>query len=246
MSHMAGVFRGRLTRITLRFAARVFSFCTSARAQAIVEGPDGANLTSGAVSVMRQAYASPYDRAVLLLERLLCLPCVAQIVHAILIDENARHAGDIMDPTRPLRTLFGRGSTLNMLVNELESPFVATIDLCERRDGVSLVHHQIELFWRGCVGAGVAAEETVARLAPAALCDVENDDCFELMAATVSAIVDVLQRRAGCMQMDPRFLKLRDLYPTAHALAGEPRHAVLASELSRTEVAYVQDLERLV
>ncbi|KAJ2713343.1 Guanine nucleotide exchange factor for Cdc42p [Coemansia spiralis] len=246
MSHVGGVFRGRLTRMTLKFAARVFSFCTGTRKHAIVECADGAGTTSRAVSVTRQAYVSPYDRAVLLLQQLLCLPCVAQIVYPILIDENARHTGDIMDPTRPLRTLFGRGCTLNMLVNELESPFVATIDLCARRDGATFEQHQIELFWRGCVGAGLVAEDTLARLSPAARCDVENDDCLELMATTVAAIVDVLHQRDGWVQMDPRFLKLRDLYPTAHASAGGPRHAVLAAELARTEAAYVHDLERLV
>ncbi|KAJ1725904.1 hypothetical protein LPJ61_005563, partial [Coemansia biformis] len=246
MSHVAGVFRGRLMRMTLRFAARVFSFCKGPRNQAIRAYTDSADGTSRAVSVTRQAYVSPYDRAVLLLERLLCLPCVSPIIYPILVDENARHASGIKDPTRPLRTLFARGSTLNMLVNELESPFVATIDLYERIEGVSYEHHQIGMFWRSCLAAGLVSEEALARIPAAALCDVEDAECLELMAAAVSAILDVLQHRDGWVQLDPRFIKLRDMYPAVHVSPGGPRHAALAAELSRTEVAYVQDLERLV
>ncbi|KAJ2617150.1 Guanine nucleotide exchange factor for Cdc42p [Coemansia sp. RSA 1365] len=107
-------------------------------------------------------------------------------------------------------------------------------------------HHQIGLFWRGCIGAGLVAESKVDRLSEEVLRDVHNADCFELMATTVAAILDVLQQRNCWGYPDPRCIRPRDMYPMAHINGGESRHAVLAYELSRTEVAYVQDLEKLV
>ncbi|KAJ2783127.1 Guanine nucleotide exchange factor for Cdc42p [Coemansia javaensis] len=248
MAQAAGVFHGRLAAAALRLATRMFSFCMGPRKRTIGAHAESAASTSHAVSVSRQAYVSPYDRAVLLLERLLCLPCIAQVVHPILVDEKAQNAGAaVRDPLQPLRTLFGRGNTLNILVNELESPFVATIDLSEHRRGVAFEQHQIALFWRGCVGAGLVSEDALARLPAAALWNVDDPDCLALMIAAVSSILDVLQQRDGWEVADPRFIRPRDVYPAAPQLVGgEPRHAVLAAELARTEVAYVQDLERLV
>ncbi|KAJ2450558.1 Guanine nucleotide exchange factor for Cdc42p [Coemansia sp. RSA 2336] len=240
MPHVAGVFHGRLANLTIKFAAKLFSFCMGPRKRTI-ETYDNSSSTSRAVSVSRKAYVSPYERAITLLERLLSLPCIASIVHPLLIDEKAQ-ASPFKDPTRPLRELFRRGCTLNILLNELESPFVATIDLYECADNGRYEGHQIDLFWRGCVGAGLVSEEAAGRIGY----DVEDDACLELMMAAVASILDQLQLRGQCGLPDSRYLQPRDIYPTAHMADGLPRFAVLAAELSRTEVAYVQDLERLV
>ncbi|KAJ2852380.1 Guanine nucleotide exchange factor for Cdc42p [Coemansia brasiliensis] len=242
MPHVAGVFQGRLANLTLKFAAKLFSFCMGPRKRTI-ETYDNSSSTSRAVSVTRKAYVSPYERAITLLERLLSLPCIASIVHPLLIDEKAQ-ATSFKDPTRPLRELFKRGCTLNILINELESPFVATIDLYECADNGRYEGHQIDLFWQGCVSAGLVSEAALSRIGD--VYDVENDACLELMMAAVASILDQLQLRGQCGLPDSRYLQPRDIYPTAHVADGQPRFAVLAAELSRTEVAYVQDLERLV
>ncbi|KAJ2081441.1 Guanine nucleotide exchange factor for Cdc42p [Coemansia sp. RSA 988] len=231
--------------MTVKFAAKFYSFCMGPRKRSIGTYSDSEE-TSRAVSVKRQAYVSPYDRAVELLERLLCLSSISTTVYAILVDEKSQHSGACKDPTQPLKTLFGRGSTLNILVNELESPFVATIDLYEGMESEKYEQHQIALFWSGCVEAGLVTEAKVGRLSEAVLRDVHNAECFELMSITVAAILDVLQQRGCWGYSDPRCIRPRDMYPAAHIAGVESRHAVLAYELSRTEVAYVQDLEKLV
>ncbi|KAI9471278.1 Guanine nucleotide exchange factor for Cdc42p [Coemansia sp. RSA 989] len=240
MPHVAGVFHGRLANLTLKFAAKLFSFCMGPRKRTI-EAYDNSSSTSRAVSVSRKAYVSPYERAIILLERLLSLPCIASIVHPLLIDEKAQESS-FKDPTRPLRELFRRGCTLNILLNELESPFVATIDLYECADNGRYEGHQIDLFWQGCVSAGLVSEAALGGIGY----DVEDDACLELMMAAVASILDQLQLRGQCGLPDSRYLQPRDIYPTAHVADGLPRFAVLAAELSRTEAAYVQDLERLV
>ncbi|KAJ2579692.1 hypothetical protein IWW49_006555, partial [Coemansia sp. RSA 1797] len=126
----------------------------------------------------------------------------------------------------------------------LESPFIATIDLYERAGDGSYESHQIELFWRGCVDAGLVSEEKLMRVQDRY--DTHDSECLELMLVTVSVVLDQLLRRGRCGLVDPRYIKPRDIYPTVHTGSGAPRYAVLAAELSRTEVAYVQDLERLV
>ncbi|KAJ1783960.1 Guanine nucleotide exchange factor for Cdc42p [Coemansia sp. RSA 1938] len=242
MQHVAGVFQGRLASMTLKFAAKVFSFCLNPRKRSLGTYDDSSS-TSRAVSVTRKAYVSPYERCIQMLERLLSLPCIASIVYPLLIDENA-HSADVKDPVRPLRVLFARGCTLNILVNELESPFIATIDLYERAGDGSYESHQIELFWRGCVDAGLVSEEKLMRVQDRY--NTHDSECLELMLVTVSVVLDQLLRRGRCGLVDPRYIKPRDIYPTVHTGSGAPRYAVLAAELSRTEVAYVQDLERLV
>ncbi|KAJ2162989.1 Guanine nucleotide exchange factor for Cdc42p [Coemansia sp. RSA 552] len=243
MNQVAGVFQGRLANLTFKFAQKLFAFCMKPRNKSI-EACDCDSLTTRAVSVTRKAYLSPYERAVVLLERLLALPCIAPIVYPVLVEENAQHTGAIKDPLAPLRTLFGRGCTLNILVNELESPFVPTIDLYEAATSGEYEEHQISMFWNGCVGAGLVSEEALGRVGE--LCDPGDAQCLELMLGTVSRILDVLQQRGAFGTPDARYMRPRDMYPLAAVVGGEPRHMVLAAELSRTEVAYVQDLEKLV
>ncbi|KAJ1839763.1 Guanine nucleotide exchange factor for Cdc42p, partial [Coemansia sp. RSA 2708] len=235
MKHVAGVFQGRLASMTFKFAARVFSFCVGPKRTLADDGGS----TTRAVSVTRQAYVSPYERAIAQLEQLLAQPCIAPIVHPLLIDANA-HTAAFKEPTQPLQQLFARGCTLNILLNELQSPFVATIDLYECADNGCYEGHQIDLFWRGCVGAGLVGEDALGMVRDRY--DVRDGECLELMMRTVDAIL----ARLPAGQADARYMRPRDLYPTARVQAGAARHAVLAAELARTEEAYVQDLERLV
>ncbi|KAJ2267061.1 hypothetical protein J3F81_005241, partial [Coemansia sp. RSA 371] len=61
MQHVAGVFQGRLASMTLKFAAKVFSFCLNPRKRSLGTYDDSSS-TSRAVSVTRKAYVSPYER----------------------------------------------------------------------------------------------------------------------------------------------------------------------------------------
>ncbi|KAJ2150905.1 hypothetical protein IW139_006353, partial [Coemansia sp. RSA 353] len=58
MQHVAGVFQGRLASMTLKFAAKVFSFCLNPRKRSLGTYDDSSS-TSRAVSVTRKAYVSP-------------------------------------------------------------------------------------------------------------------------------------------------------------------------------------------
>ncbi|KAJ2492310.1 Guanine nucleotide exchange factor for Cdc42p, partial [Coemansia sp. RSA 2052] len=234
-----GVFHGRLASLALRFTTKCLPICFGPRRRAL-GGSTSDDTTSHAVSIRRSAYLSPYDRAVYMIERLLRLPSIATYLYPILVDENIKSTGHYKDPTSPLKTLFDHGYTLNMLLNELESPFVSTIDLYELVDESGYEQHQLELFWRGCVSAGLAAPEVLGSLQEA-----EWGGGFELALATVAAILDILQERGRLGSPDPRYIKPRSIYPAARAPHGSPRHTVLATELAQTEVAYMQDLEQL-
>ncbi|KAJ1825724.1 Guanine nucleotide exchange factor for Cdc42p [Coemansia sp. RSA 2599] len=214
-----GAFQGRLANLTLKFTAKLLPFCFGPRRRALGEYAD--NSPSHAVSVNRQAYWPPYDRAVHLMERLLRLPSIAGFLYPILVDEKIKSAYAFKVPTEPLRTLFERGYTLNIMLNEMESPFVPTIDLAEG--------DQTEMFWRGCLDAGLVTHEMLV-----------DEERLELTLRTVSKILDVLEGRGKLGRVDPRYLSPRTIYP--HTSEGRSR----AAELARTEIAYVHDLERLV
>ncbi|KAJ2880186.1 Guanine nucleotide exchange factor for Cdc42p, partial [Coemansia aciculifera] len=234
-----GVFHGRLASLALRFTAKCFPVCFGGPKRRALGGGSGQDdTTSHAVSIRRGAYLSPYDRAVYMIERLLRLPSMATYLYPILVDENIKSTGRFKDPTSPLKTLFDRGYTLNILLNELESPFVATIDLYELVDEPGYEQHQLELFWQGCVSAGLAVSEEVQAKAA-------GEGGFEMALATVAGILDLLQERGRLGSPDPRYIKPRTVYPTATKTTNSPRHTVLACELAQTEVAYVQDLEQL-
>ncbi|KAI9502486.1 Dbl homology domain-containing protein [Coemansia spiralis] len=205
---------------------------------------DNSSSTSRAVSMRRAAYMSPYDRAVHLIERMLRLPSIATYLYPILIDENS--TPDVCkNPRNPLKTLFARGYTLNILLNELESPFVATINLYELMDESNYETCQTERFWKGCVDAGLATPEMMDRAL--SVSEESSDEYLDMAMAVVSAILDILQERGVLASPDPRYIKPRTIYPVVnYAPDGAPKHAVLAAELSRTEVAYMQDLERLM
>ncbi|KAJ2489303.1 Guanine nucleotide exchange factor for Cdc42p [Coemansia sp. RSA 2050] len=229
-----GVFHGRLASLALRFTAKCLPICLGPRRRAL-GSPTTDDTTSHAISIRRTAYVSPYDRAIYMIERLLRLPSISTYLYAILIDENTASTGPYKDPTAPLKTLFDHGYTLNILLNELESPFVSTINLLERVDEPGYQQHQTELFWQGCVDAGLALPEVLGT----------QENSLELVLATVTAILDTLQERGRLGSPDPRYIKPRSIYPAAHAAPGAPRHLVLVFELSQTEVAYMQDLEQL-
>ncbi|KAJ2813095.1 Guanine nucleotide exchange factor for Cdc42p [Coemansia furcata] len=237
-----GVFHGRLTSLALRFTAKCFPVCLGPRRRAL-NGSTSDDTTSHAVSIRRGAYLSPYDRAVYMIERLLRLPSMATFLYPILIDENIGNTGQYKDPTVPLKTLFDHGYTLNILLNELESPFVRTINLYERVDEPGYQHHQAELFWRGCVDAGLTLPEVLPRLDDEGW--VGGSAALDLALVTVMGILDILQERGRLGSPDPRYIKPRSIYPAARAAPGAPRHVVLAAELAQTEVAYMQDLEQL-
>ncbi|KAJ2005051.1 Guanine nucleotide exchange factor for Cdc42p [Coemansia thaxteri] len=234
MNTSAGVFNGRLAVLAMRFTTKCFPVCLGGPKRRALNGACGDSSTSHAVSVSRGAYLSPYDRAVDMIERLLRLPSMATYLYPILVDENIKSTGRFKDPTGPLRTLFEHGYTLNMLLNEVESPFVSTINLYERVDEACYQQHQLGLFWRGCIDAG---------LAPPGVLSSSSE--FELTLTTVTAILDVLQERGRLGAADPRYIKPRIIYPAVRAAYDSPRHAVLAAELAQTEVAYMQDLEQL-
>ncbi|KAJ2743914.1 Guanine nucleotide exchange factor for Cdc42p [Coemansia sp. BCRC 34301] len=235
-----GVFYGRLAQMALRFTTKCLPVCFGPRRRAL-GGSTSDDSTSHAVSIRRSAYLSPYDRAVYMIERLLRLPSIATYLYPILVDENIKStAGQHKDPTVPLKTLFGHGYTLNILLNELESPFVSTIDLYELVDESGYQQHQLELFWRGCVSAGLATPEVLGRLREA-----EWSGWFEVALATVAGVLDILQERGRLGSPDPRYIKPRSVYPAARAPPGSARHTVLVWELAQTEVAYMQDLEQL-
>ncbi|KAJ1892246.1 hypothetical protein LPJ66_006463, partial [Kickxella alabastrina] len=146
-----GVFQGRLAGLALKFTSKWIPSCFGTRRRNM---SGIKNYTaSHAISVCRQAYQSPYDRTIWLIERLLSHSSISKFLYPILIDENIKNTGIYKDPTQPLQTLFERGYTLNILLNNLESPFVATIDL-----GAS---NQMDLFWRGCLDAGLVNAEAV-------------------------------------------------------------------------------------
>ncbi|KAJ2877921.1 Guanine nucleotide exchange factor for Cdc42p [Coemansia asiatica] len=215
-----GAFQGRLANLMLKFTAKLLPFCFGPRRR-VIDNFANSSL-SHAVSVSRQAYWPPYDRAVHLMERLLRLPSISCFLYPILVDEKIKAAyAPFKVPTEPLRTLFERGYTLNIMLNEMESPFVPTIDLAE--------NDQTEMFWRGCLDAGLVTHEMLA-----------DEERMELMLRTVSKILDVLEERGRLGRVDPRYLSPRTIYP--HASEGRSR----AAELARTEIAYVHDLERLV
>ncbi|KAJ2060353.1 Guanine nucleotide exchange factor for Cdc42p [Coemansia sp. S146] len=237
-----GVFHGRLASLALRFTAKCFPVCLGPRRRAL-SGSTIDDSTSHAVSIRRGAYLSPYDRAVYMIERLLRLPSISTYLYPILIDENIGSTGQYKDPTVPLKTLFDHGYTLNILLNELESPFVSTINLYERVDEPGYQQHQAKLFWRGCVDAGLALPEVLDRLGEAEW--VSGRGGFDLALVTVVGIIDILQERGRLGSPDPRYIKPRSIYPAARAAHGAPRHLVLAAELAQTEVAYMQDLEQL-
>ncbi|KAJ2882171.1 Guanine nucleotide exchange factor for Cdc42p [Coemansia aciculifera] len=237
-----GVFHGRLASLALRFTAKCFPVCLGPRRRAL-GGSTIDDSTSHAVSIRRGAYLSPYDRAVYMIERLLRLPSISTYLYPILIDENIGSTGQYKDPTVPLKTLFDHGYTLNILLNELESPFVSTINLYERVDEPGYQKHQAKLFWRGCVDAGLALPEVLDRLGEAEW--VSGRGGFDLALVTVVGIIDILQERGRLGSPDPRYIKPRSIYPAARAAHGAPRHLVLAAELAQTEVAYMQDLEQL-
>ncbi|KAJ2463253.1 Guanine nucleotide exchange factor for Cdc42p [Coemansia sp. RSA 2337] len=236
MNATPGVFHGRLASLALRFTAKCFPVCIGPRRRAL-GGSTIDDSTSHAVSIRRGAYLSPYDRAVYMIERLLRLPSISTYLYPILIDENIGSTGQYKDPTVPLKTLFDHGYTLNILLNELESPFVSTINLYERVDEPGYQQHQSELFWRGCVDAGLAPSEVLGRQGERV--------GFDLVLVTVMGIIDILQERGRLVSPDPRYIKPRSIYPAARAAHGAPRHLVLAAELAQTEVAYMQDLEQL-
>ncbi|KAJ2637329.1 Guanine nucleotide exchange factor for Cdc42p [Coemansia sp. RSA 1286] len=213
-----GAFQGRLANLTLKFTAKLLPFCFGPRRRALGEY---ASSPSHAVSVCRQAYWPPYDRAVHLMERLLRLPSIAGFLYPILVDEKIKLGYAFKVPTEPLRTLFERGYTLNIILNEMESPFVPTIDLAEG--------DQVEMFWRGCLDAGLVTHAMLA-----------DEERLELTLRTVAKILDVLEGRGKLGRVDPRYVSPRSIYP--HASEGRSR----AAELARTEAAYVHDLERLV
>ncbi|KAI8322083.1 Dbl homology domain-containing protein [Martensiomyces pterosporus] len=199
---------------------------------------------SNAVTVTRAAYMSPYDRAVELIERLLRLPSMAIFLYPILVDENTQNTHIYKDPTRPLRTLFEHGYTLNILLNEIESPFVATINLYDRVNEESYAEYQIQLFWRGCVDAGLEDSAVLDKFPGFDLAG--DDEDLELTIMAVAGILDILQGRGRLSELDSRYIKPSSMYPTPPAAeSGGPRYMELTAELSRTEVAYVQDLERL-
>ncbi|KAJ1773057.1 Guanine nucleotide exchange factor for Cdc42p [Coemansia sp. RSA 1813] len=211
---------------------------------------DNSSTTSRAVSVRRDAYQSPYKRVVHLIERMLRLPSIATYLYPILINEHAEATESWKDPTRPLKTFFAHGYTLNILLNELESPFVATINLFERVDEGDYEAFQTELFWQGCVAAGFAAPGVLGKrlwFADDSIIDERGDgEYLDLTMTTVAAILDTLEEHGRLGRLDPRYTRPCVIYPSVqHASEGAPRHAVLAAELSRTEVAYMQDLERL-
>ncbi|KAJ2551380.1 Guanine nucleotide exchange factor for Cdc42p [Coemansia sp. RSA 1933] len=213
---------------------------------------ENSNTTSRAVSVRRGAYQSPYARVIDLIERMLRLPSIAAYLYPILIDEHAESTGAWKDPTQPLKTFIAHGYTLNILLNELESPFVATINLFEREDEVDYEAYQTELFWHGCVAAGLAAPAVLGKRLwfSSGTCtgiDERADrEYLALTMATVGAILDTLAEQGRLGALDGRYTRPCVIYPSVHhASKGAPRHAVVAAELSRTEVAYMQDLERL-
>ncbi|KAJ2783064.1 Guanine nucleotide exchange factor for Cdc42p [Coemansia interrupta] len=214
-----GVFQGRLANLALKFTTKWLPFCFGPRRRTLNSLGDCS--PSHAVSVCRQAYQSPYDRAVRLLENLLRFPSIAQFLYPILVDEKIKSSKPFKLPTEPLQTLFERGYTLNIILNELESPFVATIDLSEG--------DQVEMFWRGCLDAGLVT--------PMMLADEER---FELTLRIVGKMLNLLDECGKLGSIDPRYVTPRSIYP--HASESNSR----AAELARTEIAYVHDLERLV
>ncbi|KAI7827276.1 hypothetical protein BX661DRAFT_25234 [Kickxella alabastrina] len=143
-----------------------------------------------------------------------------KVSYPILIDENIKNTGIYKDPTQPLQTLFERGYTLNILLNNLESPFVATIDLA--------ASNQMDLFWRGCLDAGLVNAEAVT-----------SYDRLELTLCTVARMLDILEHRGLLGSVDPRYISPHSIYPQVLD------HKSRAAELARTEAAYVHDLERL-
>ncbi|KAJ1965855.1 Guanine nucleotide exchange factor for Cdc42p [Dipsacomyces acuminosporus] len=244
MYRIFGVFKSRFDWMPTNIGGFYFGFRPSskrknARAAMQIDGT-----TTDAISAHRNAYMSPYDRAVKLLERLLCLPSISVFLYPILVDENIMNKHAFKEPTKPLRTLFEHGYTLNILLNELESPFVATINLHDRADEDSYTRYQTHLFWAGCVGAGLESPQILGRLHEFDLSS--NGEDLEMTIATVARILDILQERGRLCDPDTRYMKLASIYPTLPAAEiGVPRHIELAAELSKTEVAYVQDLERL-
>ncbi|KAJ1944379.1 Guanine nucleotide exchange factor for Cdc42p [Linderina macrospora] len=191
----------------------------------------------------RPAYISPYELTVVLIERLLRLPSISMFLYPILVDEINKGKQPIRDPRDPLRTLFAHGYTLNILLNELESPFVSTINLYEKAEDGSYESYQTWLFWNGCVRAELISDEVLEAFPGFDIADSDED--LERTLRVVAAIVDVLQVRGKLTDVDPRFVRPSTIYPVAAVAKGAPRYAELAMELSRTEVAYVQDLERL-
>ncbi|ORX70905.1 hypothetical protein DL89DRAFT_315642 [Linderina pennispora] len=191
----------------------------------------------------RPAYMSPYEHTVVLIERLLRLPSISTFLYPILVDEMNKGAQPIRDPRDPLRTLFAHGYTLNILLNELASPFISTIDLYEKSEDGSYESYQTWLFWNGCVRAELTTEDVLEAFPGFDICDCDED--LERTLSVVAGIVDALQACGKLADFDSRFVRPNTLYPVAAVGKGAPRYAELAMELSRTEVAYVQDLERL-
>ncbi|KAJ1896522.1 Guanine nucleotide exchange factor for Cdc42p, partial [Coemansia sp. IMI 209127] len=248
MNPFTTVFQGKLSLFTFSFTTKFLPFCMGTRKRSLVT-MDHSTTTSRAVSVRRGAYQSPYGRVVHLIERMLRLPSIATYLYPILIDEHTETSQSWKDPTKPLKTFFAHGYTLNILLNELESPFVATVDLFERVDEVDYEAYQTELFWHGCVAAGFAPAGVLGRrLWFSSTGDDERGDgeYLDLAMATVNAILNALAENGRLAELDARYTRPCVIYPSVqHAREGAPRHAVLAAELSRTEVAYMQDLERL-
>ncbi|KAJ1730177.1 Guanine nucleotide exchange factor for Cdc42p [Coemansia sp. Benny D160-2] len=251
MNPFGAVFQGKLALFTINFTTKCFPFCMKSRKRGLVTQDNGST-TSRAISVRRDVFQSPYEQVVRLMERMLRLPSIATYLYPILISEHAEPTESWKDPRRPLKTFVAHGYTLNILLNELESPFVATINLFERADESDYEAYQTQLFWKGCIAAGFAPAGIVGRQlwfsSGGIVADERADgEYLDLAMTTVAAILDVLEEKGRMGTLDPRYTRPSVVYPSIqNACEGAPRHAVLAAELSRTEVAYMQDLERLM